>query len=76
MTNNPYIKDKYLLCFYADGMAHMGRIAYDNVNVAIREGDRRLLSGVKYTQLYLYDTWNDKTVKDWTGWTLRNYCEQ
>ena len=65
IDKNSYISDRYKLCVYADGMAHMDKIFYDDLQSALQEGERRFASGIKYTYLHVYDNWNLKIVKDW-----------
>ena len=72
IDENSYIQDKYELCIYVDGMAHMDKIVYNDLQSALQEGERRFVSDIKYTYLYLYDNWNRKIIKDWTGWILPN----
>ena len=62
---NPYITDKYKLCIYAEGMAHMDKIFFDDLHLALQEGERRFISGIKYTYIYLYDNYNQRIIKDW-----------
>ena len=72
INKKSYIPDRYKLCIYADGMAHMNKIFYDDLQSALREGERRFTSSIKYTYLHLYDNWNQRIIKDWTGWALHN----
>ena len=41
----------------------MDKIIYNELQSALQEGERRFTSGVKYTYLYLYDNWEQKSLK-------------
>lgn len=65
IEENPDIRDKYMLCYTYGMEAHMTKVSYDDINCALQEGERRFRSNHGYRVLYLYDIWNQKTIKRW-----------